>query len=160
MLLERGHQVVGLDSDLYRSCTFAGQIADVPHIEKDIRDVEQNDLLGFDHCAAGGLLAERWGFPAELTLPLRYHHTTPMPPLVGVAGEESAAAQLQIEAVRAGDLIAHYLIRSETEQLAHGAEFPSELVDQGISADLVRDFHLDLTDSFEDLLVSVTSPSA
>ena len=120
----------------------------------------ENDLLGFDHCDAGGLLAERWGFPAELTLPLRYHHTTPMPPLVGVAGEESAAAQLQIEAVRAGDLIAHYLIRSETEQLAHGAEFPPELVDQGISAELVRDFQLNLTDSFEDLLTSVTAPSA
>ena len=27
MLLERNHSVVGMDSDLYRSCNFAGELA-------------------------------------------------------------------------------------------------------------------------------------
>lgn len=50
MLLARGHSVVGLDSDLYRRCTYeaGGRIAAVPNIAKDVRDVEPSDLLGFD----------------------------------------------------------------------------------------------------------------
>lgn len=57
MLVRAGHQVVGLDSDLYARCTFAagGDILDVPTIRKDVRDVEADDLSGFDavlHLAA------------------------------------------------------------------------------------------------------------
>ena len=57
MLIEAGHEVVGLDSDLYESCTFAagGAITEVPHIRKDVRDADARDLDGFDaviHLAA------------------------------------------------------------------------------------------------------------
>ena len=57
MLVQAGHEVVGLDSDLYARCTFpaGGQICDVPTIRKDVRDVEVEDLIGFDavlHLAA------------------------------------------------------------------------------------------------------------
>ncbi len=57
MLLRSGHEVVGLDSDLYEGCTFApgGIIADVPHIRKDVRDAAATDLGGVDaivHLAA------------------------------------------------------------------------------------------------------------
>ena len=48
MLLERGHSVVGLESDIYRSCTFAGELAQTPMIEKDIRDAQMADIAGFD----------------------------------------------------------------------------------------------------------------
>src|SRR5262249_20229687 len=50
MLDAAGHEVVGLDNDLYERCTFAhgGEIPEVPTILKDIRDVEVSDLLGFD----------------------------------------------------------------------------------------------------------------
>jgi nucleoside-diphosphate-sugar epimerase len=48
MLLARDHSVVGMDTDLYRSCTFVGELAEVPTIEKDIRDAEADDLAGFD----------------------------------------------------------------------------------------------------------------
>lgn len=48
MLLERGHDVTGLDSDIFRSCTFVGTLAEVPTIEKDIRDIEIDDVAGFD----------------------------------------------------------------------------------------------------------------
>jgi len=48
MLLERGHAVTGLDSDLFRGCTFAGKLAETPTIEKDIRDVVIDDVAGFD----------------------------------------------------------------------------------------------------------------
>ena len=57
MLLRSGHEVVGLDSNLYERCTFAagGDVAQVPHIRKDVRDVELADLEGLDaiiHLAA------------------------------------------------------------------------------------------------------------
>src|ERR1700752_3368750 len=50
MLLRSGHEVIGLDSNLYERCTFeaGGGIAPVPHIRKDIRDVAREDLKGFD----------------------------------------------------------------------------------------------------------------
>jgi nucleoside-diphosphate-sugar epimerase len=48
MLLSEGHDVVGMDSDLYEGCTFGAGLADVPAIRKDIRDVEIADLEGFD----------------------------------------------------------------------------------------------------------------
>jgi nucleoside-diphosphate-sugar epimerase len=48
MLLAEGHEVVGLDSDLYASSTFGEGMVDVPSIKKDVRDVEVGDLDGFD----------------------------------------------------------------------------------------------------------------
>jgi nucleoside-diphosphate-sugar epimerase len=50
MLLAAGHDVVGLDSDLYRQCTFGGVdgIVDIPELKKDIRAVQRSDLEGFD----------------------------------------------------------------------------------------------------------------
>jgi nucleoside-diphosphate-sugar epimerase len=57
MLLASGHEVIGLDSNLYERCTFAegGSIAPVPAIRKDVRDVEPRDLQGVEaiiHLAA------------------------------------------------------------------------------------------------------------
>lgn len=48
MLQEKGHEVVGLDTDLYRSSTFGELTMDIPSIEKDIRDVQAADLDGID----------------------------------------------------------------------------------------------------------------
>lgn len=48
MLLEQGHDVVGLDSDLYEESTFGEGIQPIPELKKDIRDVELADLDGFD----------------------------------------------------------------------------------------------------------------
>jgi nucleoside-diphosphate-sugar epimerase len=48
MLLEAGHDVVGLDSDLYRQCNFGAPPVDVPTILKDVRDVGPAELCGFD----------------------------------------------------------------------------------------------------------------
>lgn len=48
MLVTAGHEVVGLDSDLYQRSTFGELPTPVPSIKKDIRDVERDDLEGFD----------------------------------------------------------------------------------------------------------------
>jgi nucleoside-diphosphate-sugar epimerase len=50
-----GHQVTGLDTDLYEGCTFGEPPVAVPSIRKDVRDVTPGDLRGFDavvHLAA------------------------------------------------------------------------------------------------------------
>jgi nucleoside-diphosphate-sugar epimerase len=57
MLVRAGHEVVGLDSNLYSRCTYApgGGICDVKTIRKDVRDAVVEDLAGFDgvlHLAA------------------------------------------------------------------------------------------------------------
>ena len=52
MLLERGHAVTGLASCLYEDCGFAARKAmDVPVLRKDVRDVQLEDLRGFDAVA-------------------------------------------------------------------------------------------------------------
>lgn len=57
MLVGAGHEVTGMDSDIYSRCTYAagGSIIEVPAIWKDVRDAEVADLVGFDavlHLAA------------------------------------------------------------------------------------------------------------
>ena len=50
MLLEAGHAVIGMDTNLYEGSTFGEENAtkDVPSINKDIRDVDLTDLRGCD----------------------------------------------------------------------------------------------------------------
>src|SRR4051794_39204410 len=55
MLQQRGHDVVGLDSFLFSECVFPKDVAPVPAIRCDIRDVTADQLEGFDavvHLAA------------------------------------------------------------------------------------------------------------
>ncbi len=55
MLMQAGHTVFGLDSDLFEQCTFQPGIFDVPQRRIDLRDVQTRDLEGFDaiiHLAA------------------------------------------------------------------------------------------------------------
>ena len=55
MLLEEGFEVQGLDSDLFRYCTYGEPPVEVPSTIKDVRDVVPADLEGFDaiiHLAA------------------------------------------------------------------------------------------------------------
>jgi len=55
MLLGAGHEVTGLDSDLFRQCTFGAGIQEVPELHIDLRDVQRAHLEGFDallHLAA------------------------------------------------------------------------------------------------------------
>ena len=48
MLLAAGHDVVGLDSDLFAACTFGSGLETIPAVTSDVRDVAPGDLAGFD----------------------------------------------------------------------------------------------------------------
>ncbi len=50
MLLKAGHDVVGLDSNLFQGATFGEETAGaaIPAIQRDVRDVTYADLDGFE----------------------------------------------------------------------------------------------------------------
>jgi len=48
MLTAAGHEVHGLDSDLFRRCTFGDMPPEIPETIKDVRDVDISDVEGFD----------------------------------------------------------------------------------------------------------------
>jgi len=90
MLLRSGHDVIGLDSNLYESCSFeaGGGIASVPHIRKDVRDVAREDLEGLDaiiHLAA--LSNDPLGnFRPTLTYEINHHGSVRLAVLAKEAG--------------------------------------------------------------------------
>lgn len=55
MLVAAGHEVIGVDTDIFAECAFGDTTLEIPEIHKDIRDVDVEDLEGFDaviHLAA------------------------------------------------------------------------------------------------------------
>jgi nucleoside-diphosphate-sugar epimerase len=88
MLLEAGVDVVGMDTDYYRDCTFRGALADVKEIDRDIRDAEPSDVSGLDaviHLAA--LSNDPLGdFDPELTYGINHRATTHLAKLARAAG--------------------------------------------------------------------------
>jgi nucleoside-diphosphate-sugar epimerase len=55
ILQSAGHEVVGLDTDLFAGCDFSKLDAEIPEVRKDIRNLTRSDLDGFEavfHLAA------------------------------------------------------------------------------------------------------------
>ncbi|WP_158748517.1 NAD(P)-dependent oxidoreductase [Acidobacterium sp. S8] len=55
VLSSAGHEVIGLDSNLYEGSDFGEKAAPIPEIRRDLRDLKPSDLAGFDavvHLAA------------------------------------------------------------------------------------------------------------
>jgi len=55
VLRSAGHDVVGLDTDLFANCDFGDARSDLPEVRKDLRDLSKSDLSGFEavvHLAA------------------------------------------------------------------------------------------------------------
>ena len=88
MLLDNGYDVVGLDSNLYKRCTFCEGISDIAFIDKDIRAVEGRDLEGLDaviHLA--GLSNDPLGyFNPELTFEINHKASVRLAELSKEAG--------------------------------------------------------------------------
>jgi nucleoside-diphosphate-sugar epimerase len=88
LLLEAGVDVVGMDTDFYADCTFAGPLADVPEVIRDIRDAEAADVEGFDavlHLAA--LSNDPLGdFDPDLTYDINHRATIHLARLARQAG--------------------------------------------------------------------------
>jgi nucleoside-diphosphate-sugar epimerase len=88
ILISEGYDVVGLDTDLYRSCTFGDNPLEVPNICKDIRDVDIDDLKDFDAvCHLAGLSNDPLGdFNPELTYEINHKASVKLAELSKKAG--------------------------------------------------------------------------
>jgi nucleoside-diphosphate-sugar epimerase len=90
LLLDEGFEVVGMDTDYYGGCDFAGTLADVPELCRDIRDATAGDLEGVDaviHLAA--LSNDPLGdFDPELTYDINERATIHLARLAHAAGAE------------------------------------------------------------------------
>ncbi|NJR67750.1 MAG: SDR family oxidoreductase [Synechococcales cyanobacterium CRU_2_2] len=88
LLLAKGHEVVGLDSDLFRGSTFGGGMCSIPELKQDIRDVVASDLAGFEavlHLA--GLSNDPLGhFNPQLTDEINHQATVRLAELAKAAG--------------------------------------------------------------------------
>ncbi len=90
MLQQAGHEVHGLDSDLFRRCTFGAEPPIIPEICKDIRDVKLADVKGYDailHLA--GLSNDPLGsLNPKLTAEINHHASVHIAELAIEAGVE------------------------------------------------------------------------
>ncbi len=88
MLLDAGHEVHGLDSDIFSRCTFGDDPKAIPETIKDIRDVTIDDVKGFDavlHLA--GLSNDPLGdLNAELTYEINHRASVRLAELAKEAG--------------------------------------------------------------------------
>jgi len=88
MLLDAGHEVHGLDSDIFSRCTFGDDPKAIPETIKDIRDVTIDDVKGFDavlHLA--GLSNDPLGdLNAELTYEINHRASVRIAELAKEAG--------------------------------------------------------------------------
>jgi nucleoside-diphosphate-sugar epimerase len=92
LLLAEGFEVVGLDADLYRRCTFGDPAAlpDVPEIGRDVRDVEPGDLDSVDAvCHLAALSNDPLGdLDQELTWEINHRASVRLGELAARAGVE------------------------------------------------------------------------
>jgi nucleoside-diphosphate-sugar epimerase len=88
VLCSAGHEVVGLDTDLFSGCEFGQAAFEIPQVRKDIRDLDRADLRGFDavmHLAA--LSNDPLGnLDANLTYEINYHASVRLAELAKAAG--------------------------------------------------------------------------
>jgi len=83
-----GHEVVGLDADLFAGCDFGKEGREIPGIRKDLRDLKLSDLSGFDavvHLAA--LSNDPLGnLDPSLTYDINHHASVRLAELAKAAG--------------------------------------------------------------------------
>jgi nucleoside-diphosphate-sugar epimerase len=88
LLQQADIDVVGMDTDYYRDCTFGPAAADIPEIHRDIRDAQPGDVAGFDaivHLAA--LSNDPLGdLDAELTYNINHRATVLLAELARTTG--------------------------------------------------------------------------
>ena len=57
LLQAAGHDVVGLDTDLFAGCDFGNPNPNIPELRKDLRDLSESDFKGFDAVVHLGALS-------------------------------------------------------------------------------------------------------
>jgi nucleoside-diphosphate-sugar epimerase len=88
VLQQAGHEVVGLDSDLFTGCDFGNPNPEIPEIRKDLRDLSRSDFEGFDAVVHLGALSNDplGNLDPNLTYDINHHASVKMAELARAAG--------------------------------------------------------------------------
>src|ERR1051325_2559359 len=88
LLQQAGHEVVGLDSDLFTGCDFGNPNPGVPEIRKDFRDLAESDFHGFEAVVHLGALSNDplGNLDPNLTFDINHHASVKMAELARAAG--------------------------------------------------------------------------
>jgi nucleoside-diphosphate-sugar epimerase len=88
MLQAVGHEVIGLDSDLFANCDFGSGPAPIPEIRRDLRDLTVGDLAGFDAVVHFAALSNDpiGNLNPQLTYDINHHASVRLAELAKQAG--------------------------------------------------------------------------
>jgi nucleoside-diphosphate-sugar epimerase len=83
-----GHEVVGLDTDLFTGCDFGNPNPEIPEIRKDLRDLSGSDFKGFDAVVHLGALSNDplGNLDAKLTYDINHRASVRLAELANAAG--------------------------------------------------------------------------
>lgn len=90
LLTKAGHAVVGCDNYLFEDCTFGRDVQEVPAFRKDIRDLNTEDLEGFDAiCHLAGISNDPLGdLSPSVTYDINHRASVRLAELASKAGVE------------------------------------------------------------------------
>jgi HD-like signal output (HDOD) protein len=106
---------------------------------------QETKLLGYNHCQAGAMLADSWGFPEILIQPIADHHL----PVNG------GPHQHLVRAVAAGNIIAQALDPDLNQECQD--QVPQCLIELDLDPDLLEQLRLDLTDNLGEICDAATA---
>src|SRR5215468_2674242 len=88
LLQEAGHEVVGLDTDLFSGCDFGNPNPEIPELRRDLRDLSQSDFKGFDAIVHLGALSNDplGNLDPKLTYDINHHASVRLAELAKSAG--------------------------------------------------------------------------
>jgi len=88
ILHSTGHEVVGLDTDLYSGCDFGNPNPEIPELRKDFRQLAASDFRGFDAVVHFGALSNDplGNLDPQLTYDINHHASVHMAELAKSAG--------------------------------------------------------------------------
>jgi nucleoside-diphosphate-sugar epimerase len=88
LLMAAGHQVVGLDTDLFAGCDLAVPSSEIPQIRKDLRNLTKADLDGFEAVVHLGALSNDplGNLDAGLTYDINHYASVRLAELAKEAG--------------------------------------------------------------------------
>src|SRR5215813_11875053 len=88
VLQDAGHEVVGLDSNLFAGCDFGNPNPEIPELRRDLRDLSKSDFTGFDAVVHLGALSNDplGNLDPNLTYEINHHASVRLAELSKAAG--------------------------------------------------------------------------
>src|SRR6267378_3770579 len=88
LLQAAGHEVVGLDTDLFAGCDFGNPNPEIPELRRDLRDLSESDFEGFEAVVHLGALSNDplGNLDPKLTYDINHHASVRLAELSKAAG--------------------------------------------------------------------------